>query len=97
MRLAAEGHHPGGRRILSHLRARQWHTEPSSRRWSCRSCAPSKRIPKLGGLVYVNPTRVRTVRPNGDKSVIEFDDIHAVGVFPPIKNVVEMLNEKMNE
>jgi hypothetical protein len=52
---------------------------------------------EAGGLVYVNPTRVRTVRPNGDKSVIEFDDIHAVGVFPPIKNVVEMLNEKMNE
>jgi hypothetical protein len=36
-------------------------------------------------------------RPNGDRSVIEFDDIHAVGVRLPVKNVVEQLNEKMNE
>jgi hypothetical protein len=48
-------------------------------------------------VIYVNPARVRTVRPNGDRSVIEFDDIHAVGVRLPVKNVVEQLNEKMNE
>jgi hypothetical protein len=48
-------------------------------------------------VVYVNPARVRTVRPNGDRSVIAFDDIHSVGVRLPAQNVVEQLNEKMIE
>jgi hypothetical protein len=66
-------------------------------------------MPKLCGfqedhesrtVVYVNPVLVRTVRPNAsdkNKTVIEFDDNSTVAVFPPIKAVVDLLDEKWNE
>jgi hypothetical protein len=66
-------------------------------------------MPKLCGFqedhelrtaVYVNPALVRTVRPNAsdkNKTVIEFDDKSTVAVFPPIKAVVDQLDERWNE
>ena len=55
---------------------------------------------ELRTVVYVNPALVRTVRPNAsdkNKTVIEFDDNSTVAVFPPIKAVVDQLDEKWNE
>ena len=48
-------------------------------------------------VVYVNPMLVQTIRPNGNKTVIEFADNATVGVIPPVKTVVDQLEIKWNE
>ncbi len=52
---------------------------------------------ELRTVVYVNPVLVRTIRPNGNKTVIEFAENATVGVIAPVKTVVEQLDLKRNE